>query len=152
MSTCQTLLDELQNNIINFVDGFGDIKATFDFCDKKPYFYGNITNDKETPLIKKGKKSKYNNMVNIQKNYYNGYYNPEKFNNIMGLIYKITNSKSLFEGKYDYILLIIDNPYYDHESSDISTKGKYKLIIYSIHHNGVYFKYLSEIQNYTSSI
>jgi hypothetical protein len=152
MSICQTLLDELKNNIINFVDGFGNIKATFDFCEGKPYFYGNITDDKEASLIKKGKNSKYNNMINIQNDYYHGDYNPNKLDNIMGLIYKITITKSTFGEKYNYILLIIDNPYYDPNSSNISIKGKYKLIIYSIHQYGVYFKYLSEVENYISSL
>jgi hypothetical protein len=151
MSTCQTIRDELENNIINFVDGFGDIKATFDFCEKRPYFYGNLTNDKEISLIKKGKKSKYNDMIDIQNDYYHGDYNPNKLNNIMGLIYKITITKSTFGEKYNYILLIIDNPYYDPNSENISLKGKYKLIIYSINQYGIYLKYLSEMESYTSS-
>ena len=133
MSVYKTLSDEICDTIINFVDGFGEIRATLDFCDNKPYFYGDITYDKEVSLINKTKKSKYNNMVNIENEYYFGEYNPDKFNNIMGLVFKISVKKNIFGEKHDYILLLIDNPYYNQESSDISTKGKYKLIIYSIH-------------------
>ena len=65
-------------------------------------------------------------------------------------MFKISIQHHIFSEKNDYILLIIDNPYYDSESEDISKKGKYKLIIYSIHKSGVYLKYLNNIGIYTS--
>jgi hypothetical protein len=151
MSTYQTLSDELRDNIINFIDESGEIRATFDFCDSKPYFYGDITNDKEVKMINKTKKSKYNNMVNIQDEYYFGEYNPDKLENIMGLVFKISVQHHIFSEKYNYILLIIDNPLYNSESEDINKKGKYKLIIYNISCQGVYYKYLSNNCVYTSS-
>jgi hypothetical protein len=151
MSTYQTLSDELRNNIINFIDESGEIRATFDFCDSKPYFYGDITNDKEVTMINKTKKSKYNNMVNIQDEYYYGEYNPDKLENIMGLVFKISVQHHIFGEKYNYILLIIDNPFYEMNSEDINKKGKYKLIIYNICYQGVYYKYLNNNYVYISS-
>jgi hypothetical protein len=151
-STFTTLSDELKNNIIEFVDGFGTVRGTFDFVDKNPYFYGNLTQDMEVKLINKSNKSKYNRMLNIIKDYYFGDYNVCNRNNIMGKLYKISLQNHLFGEKYNHILLIIDNPFYDPESDNISMSGRYKLVIYSICHSGVYFKYLREISSYTSTI
>ena len=53
INQCKTLFDELQNNIIIFVDKNGETKGTFDFIEKNPYFYGDITRDLEIKLIKK---------------------------------------------------------------------------------------------------
>jgi len=150
MITYNTLSDELNNNIITFVDGFGETVGTFDFIEKKPYFHGNLTHDTEISLINKSTKSKYNKMLNINKNYYYGDLNHEKRNNIMSKIFKISIQHHIFGEKYDYILLIIDNPFYEFDSEDINKRGKYKLLIYSIHHQGVYFKYLNNIGIYTS--
>lgn len=147
-----TLSEELDNNIITFVDGFGEIIGTFDFIEKKPYYFGKLTNDIEIKLINKSTKSKYNKMLNMNQDYYYGDFNNEQYNNIMGKFFKITVQHHIFGEKYDYILLIIDNPYYNPESKNIALRGKYKLIIYSIHHQCVYFKYLNQIGIYTSSL
>jgi hypothetical protein len=149
------LSNEFTDNIINFVDDTGEIKATFDFCESKPYFYGDITEDTEVSLIIKKKKSKYFNMLAIKNYCYFGEHNPNKMKNIHGIIYKINIPANMFgsryiDGKYSLILLIFNNPDYDPKSNEIKIKGKYKLIIYNIYHNGVYFKYLNEIRNYTS--
>jgi hypothetical protein len=139
-----TLSEELHNNIITFVDGFGETVATFDFVEKKPYIVGNITNDKETKLIIKTKKSKYNKMLNIHNDYYYGDYNQNN-KNIMGKFFKIIVPTDIFGAKNEYILLIIDNPYYNNESEDIAYKGRYKLIIYKICNQGIYIKSLIEL-------
>jgi hypothetical protein len=151
MANTSILSDELHNNIITFVDGFGETVGTFDFFEKRPYYFGNITHDIEVRLIKKSNKSKYNKMLDLDDNYYYGDYNIYQLNNIMGKIYKISVQHHIFGEKYDYILLIIDNPYYEMNSEDINKKGKYKLLIYSIHHHGIYFKYINNIGVYTSS-
>lgn len=150
MDTIYTLSDELTDIIITFVDGFGETIGTFDFFEDKPYFHGNITNDTEVKLINKSTTSKYNKMLNIYNNYYYGEYNNEQYDNIMCKIFKITFKHHIFSEKNEYILLIIDNPYYNSESEDISKKGKYKLIIYNICRSGVYYKYLTDIGIYTS--
>ena len=154
VSICQTLHDELQNNIIIFVDKHGETCATFDFVEKNPYFHGDITKDNEIKLIKKSQKSKYYKMLNIKYDdyYYYGTYNIEQKNNIMCQMYKIIMQKNVFGEKYNYILLIIDNPDYDSESQDITKRGKYKLIIYSICQYGAYVRYLNELISYTSLI
>jgi len=152
MSSQLTLFNELNNNIILFVNDFGETIGIFDFIEKKPYFFGTLTNDLEISLIKKSTKSKYNKMLNMNKDYYYGDFNHEQHTNIMGKIYKISIKHHMFGNKYDYILLIIDNPYYEFNSTDINKKGKYKLLIYSIHYQGVYFKYLNNIGIYTSSL
>ncbi len=150
-STLSTLSDELKNNIITFIDGFGETVGTFDFLEKRPYFFGDITHDMEVQLINKSAKSKYNKMLHLDGKYYYGDFNTNQQNNIMGKFYKICVQHHIFSEKYEYILLIIDNPFYNSESDDINKKGKYKLIIYSICHSGVYFKYLNNIGVYTSS-
>lgn len=150
---CQTLSDELRNNIIIFVDTNGETKGTFDFIEKHPYFYGDITKDIEIKLIKKTHKSKYYKMLNIDDDdYYYGEYNSEQKNNIMCKMFKIIIQNNIFGGKYNYLLLIIDNPNYDIKSTDITKRGKYKLIIYNIFQHGIYFKYLHEISSYTTLI
>lgn len=148
----QTLSDELKNNIIIFVDKDGETCGTFDFVEKLPYFYGNITNDTEIKLIKKTKKSKYYKMLDIDDDYYYGNHNVKQKNNIMCQMFKIVIQNNIFGAKYNYILLIIDNPDYNPESEDITQRGKYKLIIYNASCYGIYFKYLSEIASYTSII
>ena len=147
-----SLSEELNNNIITFVDGFGEIIGTFDFIEKKPYYFGKITNDIEIRLINKSTKSKYNKMLNMNQDYYYGEFNNEQYNNIMGKFFKISVQHHIFGEKYDYILLIIDNPYYNSESENIGLRGKYKLLIYSINQQGVYFKYLHNIGIDTSSL
>lgn len=151
MDNTSTLYDELKNNIITFVDEFGETVGTFDFLEKRPYFFGDITYDKEVRLINKSVKSKYNKMLYLDGNYYYGDFNTNQQHNIMGKFYKICVQHHIFGNKNEYILLIIDNPYYDSKSYEINKKGKYKLIIYSICHSGVYFKYLNNIGVYTSS-
>jgi hypothetical protein len=153
INQCKTLFDELQNNIIIFVDKNGETKGTFDFIEKNPYFYGDITRDLEIKLIKKTKKTKYYKMLDIDDDdYYYGEYNSEQKNNIMCKMFKIIIQNNIFGGKYNYLLLIIDNPNHDITSTDITKRGKYKLIIYNIFHNGIYFKYLHEVSSYTSLI
>ena len=149
---CKTLFNELQNNIIIFVDKDGETCGTFDFIEKHSYFYGDITKDTEIKLIKKTKKSKYYKMLDINNDYYYGEYNSEQKNNIMCQMFKIVIQNNIFGAKYNYILLIIDNPDYNPESEDITKRGKYKLIIYNTSCHGVYFKYLTEIASYTSII
>ena len=126
-----TIVDDLKNNIINFIDKNGNIKATFDFFEKKPYFYGEITNDKEIKIVKKSKKSKYNDMIDYV------------FSDDEYVLYKITFRSSYLKNKYNYILVI-----YKNHSED----SAYTLIIYNIYHRGVYIKYLIEHSVYTSSI
>jgi hypothetical protein len=150
---CKTLFNELQNNIIIFVDKDGETCGTFDFIEKHPYFYGDITKDTEIKLIKKTKRSKYYKILDINNDdYYYGEYNSEQKNNIMCKMFKIVIQNNIFGAKYNYILLIIDNPDYNPESENITQRGKYKLIIYNTYYHGVYFKYLSEIASYTSII
>jgi hypothetical protein len=91
-------------------------------------------------------------MLDIENDYYYGTYNEKQQNNIMCQMFKIIIQKSIFGEKYNYILLIIDNPDYDSKSQDITKKGKYKLIIYSICQYGVYFRYLHELKTYTSLV
>ena len=148
---CKQLFDELQNNIIIFVDKDGETKGTFDFIEKYPYFYGDITKNIDSKLIKKTKKSKYYKMLDIENNncYYKDHNNDQK-NNIMCQMFKIIIQNNIFGGKYNYLLLIINNPNYDITSTDITKRGKYKLIIYNIFQYGIYFKYLHEISEYTS--
>jgi hypothetical protein len=148
----QTLSDELRNNIIIFVDKSGETKGTFDFIEKRPYFYGDITKDIEIKLIKKQRKSKYYKMLDIDDDYYYGTHNVEQKNNIMCKMFKIIIQNNIFGGKYNYLLLIIDNPNHDITSTDITKRGKYKLIIYNIFYNGIYLKYLHEVSSYTSLI
>jgi len=107
MNTYITLSDELKNNIITFVDGFGKTFGIFDFIEKKSYFYGDLTHDIEVRLIKKSKKSKYNKMLNINNNYYYGDLNQTQRNNIMGKFFKISIQHHNFGKKYEYILLIL---------------------------------------------
>lgn len=152
MTQYLSLSEELSNNIIIFVDGFGEIIGTFDFIEKKPYYFGKVTNDIEIKLINKSTKSKYNKMLNMYKDYYYGEFNNEQYNNIMGKFFKIIVQNHIFVQKYEYILLIIDNPYYDSKSENFSLRGKYKLIIYSIRRKSIYIKYLKQIGIYTSSL
>lgn len=91
-------------------------------------------------------------MLHLDGNYYYGDFNINQQNNNMSKFYKICVQHHIFGNKNEYILLIIDNPYYDSKSYEINKKGKYKLIIYSIHQQGVYFKYLNQIGIYTSSL
>lgn len=141
-----SLSDELKNNIITFVDGFGNTKATFDFIVARPKFCGIITKDIEFKLEDKTK-SKYASMLDISGEYYIG---TEYNNNLMAKIYKISVQHNMFGKKREYILMIMDNPFYDPDSDNYALRGRYKLTIYNICHQGVYIKYLKEIDTYTS--
>ena len=105
-----TLSNELKNNIITFVDGFGYTKATFDFVIKQPKFSGVITKDIEFKLEDKTK-SKYAEMLNISNEYYIGTEYENK--SLMAKIYKIIVQHNIFGKKREYILMIMDNPYFD---------------------------------------
>lgn len=128
-----SLASELDNNIITFIDNDGNTFATFDFIEKKPYFFGSLTNDMEVKLINKSKKSKYFKMLREL----------EEFEEFDIKLYKIIVTQNVFGGKYNYILLITHNK---------QNNGKYKLIIYNICFVGVYFKYLLNIGSYISTI
>lgn len=142
-----SLSDELKNNIITFVDGFGNTKATFDFMAKQPKFCGIITKDIEFKIQDKTK-SKYATMLNIS----GGYYLGSEYQNIilMVKIYKISVKYNIFGKKREYILMIMDNPYFDPYSDNYALRGRYKLSIYNICRHGVYVKYLEKIDMYIS--
>jgi len=143
-----TLYDELNNNIITFVDGFGYTKGTFDFVIKQPKFCGVITKDIEFKLEDKTR-SKYAKMLNIYDEYYIGTEYENK--NLMAKIYKITIQHNIFSKKKGYILMIMDNPYFDPDSYNYAFRGRYKLTIYNICYQGIYVKYLQKLDDeYTS--
>ena len=134
----QSLASELDNNIITFVNNDGNTVATFDFIEKEPYFFGELTNDMEVKLINKTHKSKYYKMLEELEELDDSIFTSKNMK-----IYKIVVSKNMFSEKYNYILLITHNPH---------NNGKFKLIIYNICFVGVYFKYLLNIGSYTSTI
>lgn len=142
-----SLTDELKNSIITFVDGFGHTKATFDFIVKQPKFYGIITKDVEFKIQDKTK-SKYASMLDVSGEYYVG----TEYENItlMAKIYKIHVQHNIFGKKREYILMIMDNPYYDPDSENYAMRGRYKLTIYNICYQGVYVKYLEKTDTFTS--
>ena len=144
-----TLKEEIQNKKINFVDGFGDIVYTFDNTMNKYLIKGEKTNWKEIKMIHK-KNKVYKNIVNINKdNCYIGDYNDNNYKNKMAIIFKLSVSSSFLSEKKKYIFMIIENPYYNEKSDNISLKGKYKLIIFQLYNYNVYIKYIIEDSIYT---
>lgn len=148
-----TLSEELNNNIITFVDGFGKTIATCDFIKKVPSISAFFTKDKEVKLIKKSSKSKYSSLLNISGDYYVGnelYINSKKSEiTLMANHYKIIVPINIFT-KREYIIMIMDNPNFDPDSDNYALRGRYKLIIYDIYQQGVYVKYLIKKEEYTS--
>jgi hypothetical protein len=148
-----SLKKEIQNKKIDFVDGFGNIMYTFDNTKKKYLIKGEKTNGKQIKMIHKNNK-KYKNLMNIDKdNYYIGNYNDNKYKNMRAMIFKLTvSSKGFFSEKKKYIFMIIQNPYYNEKSDNISLKGKYKLIIFQLYNYSIYIKYIIEDSIYTELV
>ena len=143
-----TLSEELANNIVTFVDGFGKTMATIDFVKKYPSIYGSFTKNKKIKLIKKCSKSKYTSLLNICGDYYEGTEFTTNYK-LMAKFYKIIVPINICTKK-EYIIMIIDNPYFDEDSDNYATRGRYKLILYDIFHKGMYIKYLIKKEEYTS--
>ena len=142
-----TLREELQNQYINFIDGFGNTQYMFDFVNNT--LCGELTNWKE---IRIKENIRYKQTSDISGNYYIGSYNENNYKNMMAIIFKISVKKHIFSPKQRYIFMIIDNPYYKNISITDIEKSKYKLIIFNLCQQGVYVNYLTENSIYSSTI
>ena len=140
-----TLRQELTDRHINFIDGFGETKYIFDFIKKT--ICGELTNWKEIN-IKEAKN--YENIADINEDYYDGNYNDGNYKHMMAIIYKVSIYKSFIHAKRKYIFMIIDNPYYNLSPTANFEKSKYKLIIFNINIVSVYLKFLTENSIFSS--
>jgi hypothetical protein len=146
-----SLYDEINGSLINFVDTLGNTTCMLDFSNPKFIISSEKTDWKEINLTHK-KDRYYKKLAEIDGDYYVGDYNYNNYKNKMALIFKVNLPKKKFFGEAEkYIYMLIDNPFYDRNSNNYSSKGRYKLIVFKIIKYGMYTRVLIEDSIYTSS-
>jgi hypothetical protein len=132
--TDTSLLKELLNSNIDFVDNIGDIVVNFYSTNKNLIVSSIYTNwiDNTITHIKKNKK--YTKLANIKDDYYEGNINDGKFKNMEAVLFKMKVREGCIGSIIKkYIIMIIDNPEYN----DDNMINRYFLIIYIIDKIGI---------------
>jgi hypothetical protein len=128
--TDTSLYTELLNRNIEFINNEGNIVLNFYSTDKQFIINSEHTNWFDNSIKHLSKKSKYTKLANVKNDYYNGDINDGELQNMMALLFKIKVKEGCIGSIIrKYIIMIIDNPEYNEDSSDYS---KYLLVLYEI--------------------
>ena len=128
--TDTSLFKELINRNIDFIDDEGNVKLSFYSTDKKFIINSEHTNWFDNSITHLSKKSKYIKLANIKNDYYNGDINDGELQNMMAILFKVKVKEGCIGSIIrKYIIMIIDNPEYNEDSSDYC---KYLLVLYAI--------------------
>jgi hypothetical protein len=147
--TNTSLLKELSNRNIEFMNDSGNVVINFYSTDNKYIVSSEYTNCIDQTIKHIKKNQKYTKMANIKDDYYQGDINNGELKNMMAVLFKM----KVIEGCIGsiirkYILMIVDNPEYN----DDNTVNRYILIVYGIHRIGTLGRELRVLEILKSNI
>lgn len=148
--TDTSLFEELLNRNIDFIDDEGNVTLSLYSSHKNFIINSHHTNWIDIPITHIKNNKKYTKLANIKEEYYQGDIKDGELKNMMTVLFKMEVKEGCFSTIIrKYILMIVDNPEYNDDNTNIN---RYILIIYGIDRIGTLGRELRVIDILKSNI